>query len=192
MPTCDARSTRRPTRDAVADLHQVVDLRARLNARLADGRSIDGRVRANLHVVFDDDVRVLRNLQMGAVGLLGEAEPVAADDRAVLHDDAIADDDPLANRDVRMEDAVVADARAATDDDIGIDDRARADGGAGADDDKRTDRHVSAQRDVRCDGAERVDSPGRRAALHEQRDRMREHRVRIGDTKDAADAGGRT
>ena len=75
------------------DLHQVVDLRAGADARLADRRPIDRRVRADLDVVFDDDVGVLRDLQVRAVGLLGEAEAVAADDGAVLQDDAIADRD---------------------------------------------------------------------------------------------------
>ena len=62
------------------------------NPRLADRRPIDRRVRADLDVVFDDDVAVLRNLEMRAVRLLDEAEAVAADHRAVLHDDAMADD----------------------------------------------------------------------------------------------------
>ena len=53
---------------------------------------IDRRVGADLDVVFDDDVGVLRNLQVRAVGLPREPEPVAAEHRAVLHDDAVADD----------------------------------------------------------------------------------------------------
>ena len=77
--------------DAVRNLHEVVDLGAGADARLADRRPIDRGVGADLDVVFDDDVGVLRNLQVRAVRLLDEAEPVAADDRAVLHDDAMAD-----------------------------------------------------------------------------------------------------
>ena len=56
MPTCAANSTRCPIDDAVRDLHEVVDLRAGADARLADRRPIDRRVRADLDVVFDDDV----------------------------------------------------------------------------------------------------------------------------------------
>ncbi len=77
-------STRSPTRDAVRDLHQVVDLGAGADARLADRRTIDRRVRADLDVVFDHDGGVLRDLEVRAVGLRDEPEAVAADDRAVL------------------------------------------------------------------------------------------------------------
>ena len=67
MPTCAASSTCRPTCDAVRDLDEVVDLRAGADARLADGGTIDRRVRADLDVVFDDDVAVLRDLLVRAV-----------------------------------------------------------------------------------------------------------------------------
>ena len=96
--------------DAVRDVHEVVDLRARADPRLADRRPIDRRVRADLHVVFDDDVGVLGNLQVRAVGLLREPEAVAADDAAVENRHPVADDDVLADRDARVQDAVVADA----------------------------------------------------------------------------------
>ena len=162
MPTCAASSTRWPIADAVRDLDEVVDLRAGANARFADRRAIDRRVGADLHVVFDDDVGVLRNLEMRAVGLLGEAEAVAADDGAVLDDDAVADDDALANRHVRVHDAVVADPRAGADGDVRIDDRPRADRRARADGDERADRHVRADRGVARDGAQRVDARRRR------------------------------
>ena len=113
MPTCAASSARRPIADAVRDVHEVVDLGAGADARLADRRAIDRRVGADLDVVFDHDVGVLRNLQVRAVLLPREAEPVAADDDAVVQRHAIADDDALANRDLRVDDAVVADPRAA-------------------------------------------------------------------------------
>ena len=77
--------------DAVGNLHEVVDLRAGLDSRLADGWSIDGRVRAELHVVFDDDSGDLRDLLVRAVAASDEAVAVAADDDAVLQDHAIAD-----------------------------------------------------------------------------------------------------
>ena len=78
-------------RDAVADLHEVVDLRAGLDARLADRGPIDRRVRAELHVVFDHDRGDLRDLLVGAVAAADEAVAVAADDDAVLQHDAVAD-----------------------------------------------------------------------------------------------------
>ena len=148
MPTCAANSDAPADADAVRNLHQVVDLGAGADARLADGRAIDRRVGADLHVVFDDDVGVLRDLQVRAVGLLDEAEAVAADHGAVLEDHAVADLHALANRHVRMDHAVVADDGAGPDDDVGINDRPRADRRACADDDERADRDVGAERRV--------------------------------------------
>ncbi len=77
--------------DAVRDLHQVVDLGARLDARFPDGRAIDRRVGADLDVVLDHDRRDLRNLLVRAVVAMREAEAVAADDGAVLDHAACAD-----------------------------------------------------------------------------------------------------
>ena len=91
MPTCAASSTLRPIGHAVADLHEVVDLRARLDARFADRGTIDRRVGAQLHVVFDDDRGDLRDLLVRAVAAADEAVAIAADDHAVLQHHAIAD-----------------------------------------------------------------------------------------------------
>src|SRR5205814_6519500 len=65
--------------DTVRDLYEVVDLGPFTDARLADRWPVDGRIRTDLDVVFDDDAGVLRDLEVRAVGLLHEAEPVAAD-----------------------------------------------------------------------------------------------------------------
>src|SRR6185312_7362215 len=54
-------------------------------------RTIDRGVGADLHVVFDHHPANLRDLVVRAVGALREAEPVAADHRAVLHDHAVAE-----------------------------------------------------------------------------------------------------
>ena len=164
---------------AVRDLHQVVDFGARANARFADRGPIDRRVRANFDVIFDDHVGVLGDLQVAAVGLLREAEPVAAEHRAVLEDDAVANGHAFANGHVRVEHAVFANARASANDHVRIDDRAGADGRARADHDKWTDRHVGAERNIRGHGAQRIDAPGRRAVLHEQAHRAREGRIGI-------------
>src|SRR5262245_66166467 len=64
--------------DAMSNLHEVVDLRPSANPRLADRRSIDRGVCANLDVVFDDHVGMLRDLEVSAVRLLGETVSVAA------------------------------------------------------------------------------------------------------------------
>ena len=115
MPTCAASSTRRPTATPCATWTRLSILVPAPIARLADRRPVDRRVRADFNVVFDHDVGVLRNLQVRAVFLPGEAEAVAADDHAVVKRHAVADDDAIANRDLRVDDAVVADARAGTD-----------------------------------------------------------------------------
>src|SRR5438874_7061854 len=113
-------------RDAMGDVDQVVDLRSGGDSRFAHGRAVDGRVRSDFHIVFDDDVGLLWNLDVRAVALRRESEPVAPDDNPVLQDDAVADDDAIANRRVRMNDAILAEPRAAADGDVRIDDRARA------------------------------------------------------------------
>ena len=90
----DLRGQQRVPSDvhAMPDLNEIIDFGACANSRLADGRAIDRRVRADLDVIFDHDDARLRNLLMGAVGPPHEAIAVAADDRAVLHHDAVADD----------------------------------------------------------------------------------------------------
>ena len=90
MPTCAASRALLADGHAVGDLHQVVDLRARLDPRLAHRRPIDRRVGADLDVVFDHDDRRLRDLLVRAVGVVREAEAVAANHGAVLHDDTRA------------------------------------------------------------------------------------------------------
>src|SRR5262249_42174362 len=147
----------RPDADAVRDLHEVVDLGARLDPRLADRRTIDRRVRADLHIVFDDDVGVLRDLQMRAVGLPGEPEAIAADDGAVENRHATADDNVIANRHAGMDDTIVADARAGANRDVGKNDRARADRRARAHRDERTDRGIRADAGIAGKRDELVD-----------------------------------
>src|SRR6476659_9828968 len=75
-----------PDGDAVSDLHQVVDLGAGLDTRFAHGGTIDGRVRAELDVVFDDHGGHLRNLLVRAIPAAHETIAVASDDHAVLQD----------------------------------------------------------------------------------------------------------
>src|SRR4030095_2198745 len=109
--------------DTVANLHEIVDLRARLDARFADRRTIDRRVRAQFHIVFDDDGGHLRDLFVGAVTATDEPVTVAADHDAVLQHDAIAERHALSDRDVRMDHTVRPDASTRTDSDVGKDDR---------------------------------------------------------------------
>ena len=168
-----------PDRDAMGDVNEIVDLRARFDARFTDRRAIDRGIGANLDVVFDDDLGVLRNLQMRAVGLSREPEPVAADDHAVVQDDAIADDDAFSDRDMGVQRAVVADRRAGTDDDVRIHDRSRADRRARADGDKGSYRHIGSDDGVTGDRAQAIDPLRRRRRASEDRERARERGVRI-------------
>ena len=89
-----------------------------------------------------DHAADLRDLVVRAVGRPREPEPVAADDGAVLDDDAVADPHALANRDARVDHAVVADLRLAADGHVRMHDRPRPDPRAVADDGKRADRRV--------------------------------------------------
>ena len=90
MPTCAASSTFRPIVTPCAIWTRLsILVPAPIRVSPTAGRSI-AVLRADLDVVFDDDAADLRNLVVGAVRPPREAEAVAADDRAVLDDDAIA------------------------------------------------------------------------------------------------------
>jgi len=137
--------------DAVRDHHEVVDLRAAANARLSHGRPIDRRVRADLHVVFDDDTALLRDLVMRAGGVGDEAEAIAADHRAVLDDDASAEARAASQGHTRVEHAIVADDRLGAHDGMRMNRDAIADARGALDDDERADRDVFPEHRVRRD-----------------------------------------
>ena len=109
MPTCATSSDVLADRDAVRDLDEVVDLGPAPDPRLAHGRPIDRRVRADLDVVFDDDDAVLRDLVVDAVRVGDVAVAVAADHGAVLHHHTAAQHRTFAHRHARVHDAVLAD-----------------------------------------------------------------------------------
>ena len=134
IPTCDTSMTLRPTHP-VRNLHEVVDLRARLNP-VSNRRPIDCGVGADLHVIFNHHGRVLGNFLVGAVGPGRKAEAVAANHGAVLHDDAVAKLAPLADGDVRVDQAVIADGRPGIDHGMGVNH------GAGPDDDTRANEGI--------------------------------------------------
>ena len=172
--------------DAVGDLHEVVDLRAGLDARLADGGPIDGRVRAELDIVLDDHRCDLGDFLVCAVAPSNESVPVAADDDAVLEHDAVANRDALANRDVRVEDAVNADPRAGTNRHVRKDDRAIADDHSFAHGDERADRHAIAQMRIVRHSRHPVHSRLRLPSWREDADCPRKREVRIRRPEDRA------
>ena len=53
-------------RDVVSDLHEIIDLGAFADDRVAVGAAINRRVRADFNVVLDDDPADLRNFQVTA------------------------------------------------------------------------------------------------------------------------------
>ena len=92
--------------------------------RVSPTATIDRRVRPDLDFVFDDDPADLGDLVVGAVRAVREAEPVAADDGAVLEHHPVSDLHALANRHAAVDHAVVADLRVAADGHVRMHDRA--------------------------------------------------------------------
>ena len=166
--------------DAVPDLHEVVDLRAAADARLPDRRTIHGGVRAELDVVFDHHGSDLRDLLVRPVAAADEAVAVAADDHAVLQDDAIADGDALAERHVGVDHAVGADPGARADRHVREDDGVVADRRALPDRHERADRDAVADARIAGDRRQRVHAGRRAPGGREQADGAREGQVRIG------------
>ena len=186
MPTCDGQQRVAADGDAVGDLHEVVDLGAGPDARLAHRRAVDGGVGADLDVVLDHHRPGLRDLLVGAVGVVREAEAVGADHRAVLHDDARARGGSASRIETRAwitavgpEHGVVADddvRRAAS--------VARADAGAAPITDQRRRRRRRPRarrrrRPPRSDGCRRPAARGRREGLRGPG----EGEVRVGDAQ---------
>ena len=104
----------------MADDDQVVELGAAAYASFADGGAVDAGVGLDLDVVFEDGGAGLLHFVPRAVALFGEAEAVAADDYAILKDDAIADLAELADHGVGMCEEVVADARTLVNRDMAV------------------------------------------------------------------------
>src|SRR5215467_6652197 len=128
--------------DVVADLHQVVDLRASADDGSAQHRAVDRGVGADVHVVLDHDDADLRDLAMpGAIEDV--AESVATDDGAGLNVHAAAEPDALAQHDPWMEHRVFTDL------DAGSDVHHRMDAGAWPDDRARADHRQRAHRSAR-------------------------------------------
>jgi len=75
----------------VAYLNEVVDFGPGVNAGFADGGAVDTGVGLDFNCVLKDGGARLKNLVPGAIGLACEAEPVSADDGAVLKDDIVSE-----------------------------------------------------------------------------------------------------
>src|SRR5262249_45576682 len=75
----------------VADLHQVIDLGPRADARGLEGAAVDGGASADLDVVADLHVAQLRHLDVAAV-LEAEAEAVGPEHCVGVNDGPVAED----------------------------------------------------------------------------------------------------
>src|SRR5436305_10075649 len=70
----------------VADLHQVVDLGPRADARRAECATVNGRAGADLDIVADLDMTKLGNFHVLAIDV-AIAEAIRPDDRIGVHDE---------------------------------------------------------------------------------------------------------
>ena len=168
-----------PDAHAVRDLDEIVDLRPLPDAGFANGRTIDRRIGADLHVVLDHHITDLRDLVVAAIGVAGEAETVTPDDRAVLHDDAVAELHAFPDGDASVDHTVGTDDRTTANDDVWVHDRARSDSCPVAN--HRVGANGRVARDVTAgtDECERMDANRHRRFLPENLNGLGERQVRI-------------
>ena len=77
-------------RAVVSDLHEIVDLSAFADHRIAGGAAVDGRVGSDFDVVLNDGPSGLRDFLV-SLRRPQIAEPVLPDADAGMDDDAVAD-----------------------------------------------------------------------------------------------------
>src|SRR5262249_4937337 len=177
----------------VPDLDEIIDFRAATDDGVAERRAVDGAVRADLHVVLDDDASRLRDLAVPCA-VEGEAEPVGADDRARMHDDVAPESRAGEQRHVWTEYASLTGLHARSHEGQRTDARAGCYLRSGLDDDERADGRCRIDTRVWGDDRGRMDTGhhGRRGVKEQQEV---DHRLlRRGHAQDgrrkAADAGG--
>ena len=94
----------------VANVDQIVELRAGPDDGLIESAAVDGAVGANLDVVADDEAADLRELYVASeLFVAHKAEAVGAEHRAGVHDHAAADGGSGIDHHARIDFAVVAD-----------------------------------------------------------------------------------
>src|SRR6267143_863036 len=98
---------------SVTDKDKVIELGTAGHSGFTDCGAIDAGVGLNFNIVFEDGRAGLLHFVPSTVFLLGEAEAVAADDDAILQDDAITDAAKLAHHCVGVRKEIIANARAA-------------------------------------------------------------------------------
>src|SRR5690606_24507240 len=90
-------------------LDEVVDLRTASYSGFADGRPVDGGIRADLNVILDNDNAGLRYFKPLFFFGLGVAETVRTDRRIIVDNTVITDSTIFANGDARMKRRIFAD-----------------------------------------------------------------------------------
>ena len=93
----------------MSDEHEVIDLYAVLDSRLADGGTIDTRIRLHLDVVANHNLPGLQNLAPAAFGQAGKAKAVRANHYAILQKHTIADPAGFSNHGVGVGEKIVSD-----------------------------------------------------------------------------------
>src|SRR5215469_6175588 len=97
----------------MANEHQIIDLGATSDARLANRSAIHAGVRLHFHIVLQHRRPGLRHFVPGAIRPFGKTETVSPNNGSVLQDDAVADTAVLAHHRVRVRDKIIANLRTA-------------------------------------------------------------------------------
>src|SRR5215831_18667382 len=163
--------------------NQVIQLGAAPNARFANRGPVHASVGLHLYIIFKHSGARLRHLVPRAVLLFGKAEAIAADDCAVLKNDAVADAAVLSHNGMRVSKEIVTDFRAAVDANEAMQD--------GVATDCRFFVHIAIRPDMRAladlcglrDYGSRVNPGCTLWSLIKQFNRLRKRQVRIGGSQ---------
>ena len=123
----------------VRNLNEVVDFRSLANDGCPIGTPIDGDVRADFHIILNDDVSQLRCRNVPSI-FETVTKSVSADDRAGVNRDTLANHDIFVQYDSRVERDVLSNVRAAADMNACMKHRPRPDDGVIANGATGTDR----------------------------------------------------
>lgn len=124
--------------DVVSDLNEVVDFCTFADDGSSEARSINGGIRADFDVIFDDDDSELGDFCMFTVNFF-EAEAIAADDGSRVEDNAIPNFATREDGGTWVEVAVSSYVRFVADVAMGFEGGVGANTGMGLDDAERTD-----------------------------------------------------
>ena len=144
--------------DVVANLNQIIDLRALSHHRATETSTIDGRICADFDVVLNQDRADLRHLGVTALNHF-VAKSIRANDDPSVEPDSIKQFTTRANLRSRSQPAIRADDGAATDKDMRFKVSARSNSRAGFNHTQRPDRRLVVHLRVTRNDRGRVD-PG--------------------------------